>query len=330
MGKPLHIATVAEHRAFRRMFSKNRMTIGVFFPIEAFEGDVPAMSGQERLAQQAEKLGFSALWTRDVPLRDPTFGDVGQIYDAWVWLGWIAAQTSMIGLATGSIVLPLRHPIHTAKAAASIDQLSNGRFVMAVASGDRPVEFPAFGVDWNKRDVLFRENFRVLRELLKEEFPRIESVYGTMLGTADLVPKPTGRLPLLVTGSSRQSLDWIAANADGWITYPRSPELQKVHVARWHATVAALAPGTFKPFAQSLYVDLSEDPNAPPRPIHLGFSGGRKIVLRFLDALQVAGVNHVALNLKYSKRSAGEVLDEIGREIIPVLQMSRGPAAVSM
>lgn len=77
MGKPLHIATVAEHRAFRRMFSKNRMTIGVFFPIEAFEGDVPAMSGQERLAQQAEKLGFSALWTRDVPLRDPTFGDVG-------------------------------------------------------------------------------------------------------------------------------------------------------------------------------------------------------------------------------------------------------------
>ena len=70
-----------------------------------------------------------------MPLRDPSFGDIGQVYDPWVYLGWIAAQTRTIALATGSIILPLRHPLHTAKASASIDQLSGGRFVLGVASG---------------------------------------------------------------------------------------------------------------------------------------------------------------------------------------------------
>ncbi|WP_255488001.1 MULTISPECIES: LLM class flavin-dependent oxidoreductase [Brucella] len=110
------------------------------------------MRDQPRLARRAEELGFTGLWTRDVPMRDPNFGDLGQVYDPWVWLGWIAAHTSTIALATGSIILPLRHPLHTAKASASVDQLTGGRFVLGVASGDRPVEFPAFGVDWHQRD----------------------------------------------------------------------------------------------------------------------------------------------------------------------------------
>ena len=128
-----------------------RLSLGVFFPIEAFAGDTPTMRDQERVARRAEELGFAALWIRDVPLRDPTFGDIGQIYDPWVYLGWIAAQTCDIALATGSIVLPLRHPLHTAKAAASVDQLTQGRLVLGVASGDRPVEFPSFGVDFERR-----------------------------------------------------------------------------------------------------------------------------------------------------------------------------------
>jgi luciferase-type oxidoreductase len=200
------------------MFAPGRLTLGTFFPIEAFQRDEPTMRNQEHLAGRAEKLGFAPLWTRDVPLRDPSFGDIGQVYDPWVWLGWIAARTNTIALATGSIVLPLRHPLHTAKAAASVDRLSGSRLMLGVASGDRPVEFPAFGVDAEKRAVLFRENFAVIRKMLTEEFPTDHSSYGVLTGTADLVPKPVGWLPILVTGSSRQSLDWIARNADGWIT----------------------------------------------------------------------------------------------------------------
>jgi luciferase-type oxidoreductase len=319
-------ARVNEAVGFRRMFAPGRLTLGVFFPIEAFQGDQPTMRNQEYLARRAEELGFAALWFRDVPLRDPNFGDVGQVYDPWVYLGWIAAQTRTIALATGSIILPVRHPLHTAKAAASVDQLTRGRFVLGVASGDRPIEFPAFGIDPDERDMLFRENLRVIREVLTEEFPRVQSRYGTLFGTADLVPKPIGRLPIMVTGNSRQGLEWIAAHSDGWITYPRPLAQQAELAARWRRTVAAVAPGVFKPFAQSFYVDLSDDPDQPPQPIHLGIRGGRHALFRLLVELRSAGVHHVILNLKYGARNAAEVLDEIGQEVLPQLEASQQTA----
>lgn len=267
-------ARVEDNPGFRRMFAADRLTLGLFFPIEAFPRDQPTMRDQERLAARAQALDFAALWCRDVPLRDPSFGDVGQVYDPWVYLGWIAAITRHIALATGSIVLPLRHPLHVAKAAASVDQLSHGRLVLGVASGDRPVEFPAFGVDIEHRAALFREDFETIRRVLETEFPVLETSRTMLRGAADLVPKPIGRLPLLVTGNSGQPLPWIAAHADGWITYPRSLERQADTVARWRAHVQELAPGRFKPFAQSLYVDLDANPQLPPTPIHLGFKAG--------------------------------------------------------
>ena len=183
---------------FRTMFAPHRLTLGVFFPIEAFRGDEPTMYNQEQLARRAEELGFAALWVRDVPLRDPTFGDLGQVYDPWVYLGWIAAQTRTIALATGSIVLPLRHPLHTAKAVAAIDQLSGGRIVLGVASGERAVEFPAFGVDFQKREALFQENFGVVRQVAHRGIP----------DGAIVVRSPAGH------GRSRAKTNWLATHAD--------------------------------------------------------------------------------------------------------------------
>ncbi|MDZ4872255.1 MAG: Alkanal monooxygenase alpha chain [Chroococcidiopsis cubana SAG 39.79] len=105
------------------------------------------MQRQVALVKQAEQADFAAVWVRDVPLHDPNFGDVGQVFDPFVYLGYLAACTNKITLATGSAVFTLRHPLDLAKAAASIDQLSGGRLVLGVASGDRPVEFPAYGID---------------------------------------------------------------------------------------------------------------------------------------------------------------------------------------
>ena len=305
-----------ESIAFQRMFAPGRLTFGVFFPIEAFAGDRPTMANQVYLAQRAEELGFAAVWFRDVPLRDPSFGDVGQIFDPFVYLGFIAAQTRSIALATGAIVLPLRHPLHTAKAAASVDQLSGGRLMLGIASGDRPVEFPAFGVDPEQRGEACRENLRVMRQVLEHLFEPVQSVYGSFAG-ADLVPKPVRRIPLLVTGSSRQSLEWIARVSDGWITYPRHLTLQARVAREWHELVQQYAAGAFKPFAQSFYLDLSEDPDEPPTPIHLGFRAGWKALVEHAHGLRAAGVNHVAFNLKYGRRSARDVLEELGQEVLP-------------
>ncbi|HEY8394340.1 MAG TPA: LLM class oxidoreductase [Thermaerobacter sp.] len=308
----------SSHPGFRRMFRPGRLTLGVFFPIEAYQGSIPTMENQVALARRAEALGFAAVWFRDVPLLDPGFGDAGQVYDPWVYLGYIAACTREIALATGAIILPLRHPLHVAKAAASVDELSGRRLVLGVCSGDRPVEFPAFGRPWEERGRLFRESLAFLRRVLAESFPEIDSPLGHMRG-ADLIPKPpAGAIPTLVTGHSQQSIDWIARHSDGWVMYPRPPQVQRLIVDEWRRATARVAPGAFKPFAQSLYVDLAHDPDEPPQPIHLGYRLGRNRLIELLAALRDIGVSHVALNLKYGRRPAPEVLEEIGEHVLPL------------
>lgn len=304
---------------FDRMFASGRMTLGLFFPIEAFEADCPTMTGQEVLAGRAEELGFAALWFRDVPLRVPSFGDVGQIFETFTYLGWIAAHTKNIALATGAVVLPLRHPLRTAKQAASVDQLSGGRLVLGVASGDRPEEFPAFGLSLAECGDAFRDNLYLLRTVLQRDFPRITSErYGTFDGSVDVVPKPLGdELPMLAVGSSRQNEDWLAAHVDGRMSYPRGLEQQAALAAAWRAACRKTGVDEFKPFGQSLYVDLSDRAAEPPVSMHLGFRCGRAFLLGFLEELERVGIAHVALNLKYGRRPAGEVREELGEHVLP-------------
>lgn len=302
---------------FRRAFQPGRLTLGLLFPIEAFAGDSPTMAHQELLAIEAEEAGFAALWVRDVPLRVPSFGDTGQVYDPWVYLAWIAARTRRVALGTAAIVLPVRHPLHAAKAAASIDRLSGGRLLLGIASGDRPEEFGAFGLEPGRQREDFAERLHVLRTALGEEFPVLDSRFGVMVGV-DLVPKPTAReVPILVTGRSGRTLQWIAAHAHGWLTYPRPVAQQLAVVREWRAAVRAMAGDAFRPFGQSLYLDLADDPGAPATPIHLGWRVGYRGLLDILEALEAGGVNHVILNLKYGRRPAGEVLAELAQLVVP-------------
>lgn len=278
---------------------------------------MPDMHDQLALAALADRLGFAALWTRDVPLYDPTFGDVGQIYDPWVWMGAVATHTSRIALSTGAIVLPIRHPLHVGKAAASIDVLTKGRFVLGLASGDRPAEFPAFGVKHEERAERFRDNYSYLNRALHESFPRIDAPTGHM-ASSDLVPKPFAqRLPMLVVGTARQSLDWIVDNADGWVTYPRDLETQRGRLALWRSTVERKSPHQFKSLTQSLFIDLTHDPDSVATPIFLGYKLGRNRLIEMLSELKSIGVHHVIFNLRHSERPAEEVMRELAAEVLP-------------
>jgi hypothetical protein len=98
-----------ENNGFQRMFMPHRLTLGITFPIEKFQGDQLSMAHQEQLALQAERPGYAALWFRDVPRRATHAGEVGQVFDPWVYPGWIAAHTRTIAPAPaiGNDVLPL-------------------------------------------------------------------------------------------------------------------------------------------------------------------------------------------------------------------------------
>jgi luciferase-type oxidoreductase len=312
----------ANHPGFCRMFAPGKLTVGLFLPLWQYEGSMEAMRGQVALVKQAEQAGFAAVWVRDVPLHDPNFGDVGQVFDPFTYLSYLAAHTTTISLAAGSAVFTLRHPIDLAKAAASIDQLSNGRLVLGVASGDRPIEFPAYGVQFEHRSERFREAFVLFRRYLEESFPKIDSSISQM-SNGDLLPKPFIKsIPLLITGSSRQSMEWIADNGDGWLSYPGNTSSVSgaaqlgMRIEAWRK----LIPGQmFKPHATNEWIDLSENPNEPPTPLRGGFilRVGRRGLIDLLKRWQSVGVNHAALGVQHGRRPAGEVIAELAEEVLP-------------
>jgi len=302
---------------FRRTFEKGHLTLGAVFPLESYSGEAPTMLNQTERAREVEAAGFAALWVRDVPLLDPDFGDVGQVFDPFVYLGYIAAHTEHIALGTASTVVPLRNPLHLAKAATSIDQLSGGRLLLGVATGDRPVEFPAFGVDPEQRGELFRDYIDVLRKSQKSRFEVLRWENGLLSG-ADMIPKPFAtEIPLLITGNSQQSIEWIAANGHGWINYPRPPALQEAIIRHWRAVVQQQCGEVFKPFCCSLYIELTDNPNFPPQAIHLGYRLGRHHLSAFLELLREMGVNHVMLNLRFGQRPAKEMIEELAQFVVP-------------
>lgn len=281
---------------------------------------VPDLRRHRELAQLADQLGFTALWMRDVPLWDPDFGDAGQVFDPFPYLGYLAAATERITLGTAAIALPLRHPLHVAKMSATVDQLSGGRLVLGIASGDRPIEYPAFGVDYRSRGQIVRDSVCVLRETWAAAGE--PSAAGVRV-----LPAPThGDIPLVMAGSGRQTPEWLATNLDGHVTYHRAPRDMRPVVRRWYEAGA----GTTRPLLTTMLVDLSDDPDDGIHPIRFGARLGRNALTSYLCGLQDCGVAHVALNFRPSTRPVADVLHEIGEHILPRFPAGETSATVPL
>ena len=305
------------NRGYGSAFRPGKLSLGLTVPIEAYpSGPVPTMNGNLGRVQLAEALGFAAVWLRDVPFNVPSFGDAGQMYDPFVYLGLLAGSTERIALGVASIVLPLRHPAHVAKAAATADVLSGGRLLLGVASGDRPDEYPALNLPFEDRAERFRDSFAYIRRMA-DTTPEFENGYGHPGNGMDMLPKPVGgKLPMLVTGSSRQDPEWLARNGDGWITYPRDPVQQGKVLSNWRGRMQELGRPD-QPAVQSLYVDLVKDAGARPTPIHLGFRSGVDYLVEYLRAIQEIGINHVALNLRFNQDVVESTMKRLAENVLP-------------
>ena len=131
------------------------------------------------------------------------------------------------------------------------------------------------------------------------------------------LPKPTaGRLPLLITGGSRQSPDGVARNGDGWMTYPRDALAQGRVVGGYRQRISK-AGLPDKPVMQPLHVDLVAQADAPPSPIHLAFRSGTDHLRRYLMQLRDLGINHVALNLRFTGTDIEDIMQRLADEVLP-------------
>lgn len=306
------------NKGYNQVFQSGKLSLGLVVPIESYKHmEIPTMENHLQSVKKADQLGFSGLWLRDIPFHVPSFGDVGQMYDPFTYLGFLAGQTQNIALGVASIALPLRHPLHVAKSAATVDQLSNGRLILGVATGDRYDEYPAMGKEYLNRGDQFKEAFTYIRKS-QERYPELESTFlGNLKGNLDVLPKAKEhKLPLLITGYSQQSLEWNAVNGDGWMSYPKDFSQQQQIIKRYRELVLEKRDYN-KPFMQPLYLDLQEDDDFKPIPIHLGFKIGVNYLRVYLEKLQDIGVNHVALNLRFNTLEINKTLDILAEKILP-------------
>src|ERR1700744_4261325 len=124
------------------------------------------------LSEQVERLVFELLFVVDRLLGSAHSEEGMSVYqaamlDPFVLLSAIAARTTRLRLATLVAVLPFRHPASMAKLVASLDVLSEGRFVLGAGSGWSDPELKMFVVERSTRGVQMEESIEILRELFK-------------------------------------------------------------------------------------------------------------------------------------------------------------------
>jgi len=169
-----------------------------------------------------EALGFDSLWVWDHIFLgvEPHF----PIIDSLSLLTAVGARTKRIKLGTGVLVLPLRNPLLLAKQLSSIDQLSQGRLLLGVASGWYKREFDAVGVPFERRGKIMDESLTIMTRLWTEDVVAGDYPPYTMKA-AVMFPKPyqRPRPPILIGGYVDRVLKRAGVSADGWLTYFYTP-----------------------------------------------------------------------------------------------------------
>jgi probable F420-dependent oxidoreductase len=138
-----------------------------------------------------------------------------------VALGFAAARTTTLRLVPNIVVLPYRNPFLVAKAGATLDRLSDGRFTLAVGAGYLKSEFAALGVPYEERNARFDEALAVIHLAWTSDEVTFEGRHFSARGvTAHPRPVTEPRPPIWVGGNSSAARQRVADHAEGWCPFP--------------------------------------------------------------------------------------------------------------
>jgi len=188
------------------------------------------------LARAIEERGFDSLVIAEhthIPASResayPQGGELPSIYyrtlDPFVTLAAAAAVTSTIELFTGIALLIQRDPIITAKEAASIDLISNGRFVFGVGAGWNLEEMRNHGTDPKTRGSLLDERIEAIKVLWTAEPAEYHGKYVDF-DSSFIRPKPVQKPhpPIFIGGDSDATVKRVVRHEAGWISNPLPAE----------------------------------------------------------------------------------------------------------
>lgn len=201
-GQLLDIARAADEAGFDSLWLGEHLVLPC-----GYESSHPTHSARADGADRAD----------EVPADDPfpTVVEAStELTDPMVALAAAAALTSRLRLATGIYILPLRHPLVTARSAATLHELSGGRFMLGVGAGWLREEFDALGVPFADRGHLQDECLEVLKAALAGGPFRHSGKYFSF-EEVQVSPRPV-ELPLVLGGNSSRALARAARMADAW------------------------------------------------------------------------------------------------------------------
>ena len=176
-------------------------------------------AGWQKIARLVEDLGFVGLFRSD-HFTNSHPPDIDSL-ELWTSLTWLAANTKRIEF--GPLVTPFsfRHPVHTARMAAAVDDLSAGRFVLGLGAGWNKREHELFGFDLldpKSRFDRFEEGMQVVTRLLQSDEPvTFEGKYYQLRG-ATLLPHPQrlGGPRILIGGTGQRTMTYVVRYASEW------------------------------------------------------------------------------------------------------------------
>ena len=183
------------------------------------------------LAKLAESLGFESVWTFEhvmVPVeyesrypysKDGKMGGGSDaaFLDPLIALTAVAAHTSTLRLGTGVNILSQTNPLLLAKQAATLDLLSNGRFMLGAGIGWLKEEFDAMGVPFERRGARYDDYVVAMRKVWSGEVVEHQSDFINWSGFQSYpLPVQEGGVPIIIGGSKGKAVDRIALHGNGW------------------------------------------------------------------------------------------------------------------
>ena len=284
------------------------------------------------IGKKAEELGFDSIWASDhIVLPNKYIGRFTEtFYDPFVLLASIAAHTSKIKLGTSVIVLPYRNPIAVAKAAVTLDTLSNGRLICGVASGWLKEEFDILGVSFDERGKRTDEYIRIFKELWEKDEPNFE---GEFYSFSDIkfYPKPhqKPRPPIWIGGNSRKAIRRAVELGDGWQPVWLSPEEmeRELNYLKSFAKELGREPSTlvFSLRNRLRIPDTGEKQDrkmeAREREHPFLFYGAPEEIIGYIQRFKDIGVSHILLDvLARSDKEMFDMMERFSHEIMPAFR----------
>lgn len=250
------------------------------------------------IAETADRLGYHHLTCSEhvaVPV-DAARRRGSRYWDPLATLGYLAARTTRIGLATHVLVLGYHHPLAIAKRYGTLDVVSGGRLILGVGVGSLEEEFSLLGAPFADRGDRGDDALRALRASLGRLEPRYLGTHHGFQGFVVDPPATRTDVPIWIGGRSYRSLRRAVELADGWAPFGVPADQIGAWMDRARSTEAWA--GRDRPLDVVLYPDPQVDPIGDP-----GMTDD--LVGTYLDA------GATVLNLRFRARSVTDCLDQL-------------------